>query len=72
MEGICRNRFFIAGRNLVASLMSAICCKQCGLEIEEGRVFFTPINKEGPLCLACIEIEREQEADDNGQFGLGA
>lgn len=49
----------------------SVFCKECGWEIKDGEVYFTPINKEGPLCLGCIEIKTDEEELDNSQFGVG-
>jgi hypothetical protein len=41
-------------------------CGPCAVDM------FTPVNREGPYCVKCLERETEQEAQDNGQFGVGA
>lgn len=48
------------------------CCELCGWEIEDIEIFYTTINKEGPLCSACVVVRNEEEEEENGQFGVGA
>jgi hypothetical protein len=59
---------FISSLNLVAehTFECKEGCGPCGVDM------FTAINREGPYCPSCLERETEAEAQDNGQFGVGA